>query len=529
MKIKFNLHKSLLNLSVYCIIASSGFLAQKIESAPIPGAGRIVMSTQFEGLIGNKEIRSNVQAAFTKYNHNILVYENKKKQLKKDIRIKYNDVKYVPNGYFIKESKIVGYFIAGTKNSERVMLCLQEFDTELKPIGQPVEIIELPRAVDQSKLLDSRSGGMFTDKVVKEQNLVARYNKDNGTILFCFSLQLVKGQDLSYCKIILLNDNYKVLNTFEYKSASGENYIQATPQKIFENGDALVSISEGIKEYKENGSLVFKISKQAQIFVPANGGTSKELELMPDQERIINIKTAENLTKDGNVLYSILSSVYDKERNEVVVYIGLYTYNVSSEKLERKSYQYGIKEVFPNYNVLNTSSFYLKKIFNLTDGSILLWLIATDPISGYSRDSGHVFIKIEPNNQISWIKGFRKESISLPELAGAIDYFDTNGNLNLVFNFPSKKFKNNTLATCFGKTIILNSKITRVDVGSIPIVATVDISTGEIMMKKMSIEGSALGGILISESESLGENGKYRMHMMINKKLQFAEIDFNAD
>lgn len=515
--------------SFYYIFSNSISFAQKIESTPILGAGKIVMYTNFEGLLGNKEIRSNVRAAVTKYNYNLLVYENGKQLKKKDIEIPYNDSKYVPIGYFLKEDKIVGYFIAGSKNTEVVKLCLQEFDPELNLIGQPVEIVELPRAVDPSKLLNNKSGGMFKDKLVQEQELKMKYDKNTGTILFSFSLQLVKEQNVSYCKIILIDDSYTVLNEYVYQASSGENYIQAIPHQIFENNDAMVSISEGVKEMDENNyKETFNISKQAEIYISANGNKTKELELIPDKSRITNSMVAENLSVNGDVVYGIVSSEYDNINKTQIASIVLYRYNAKSEKLKRNSYEYEIHDVFTNYKIQNASSYYLKKMFNLKDGSILLWLTATGNREGYKRDYGNIFIKIDQNNQLVWMKGFRKETTSYAEYAGYLDYFDENGNFNLVFNFNSKKVENNQLNTPFDNKINTDRKAF-INHESVPFIATLEISVGDITIKKLEIENTQIGVILTTDCEKLNVEGKYRIHMMIDKKVQFVDIDFNAN
>jgi hypothetical protein len=514
--------------SIFLITASGISFAQKIESTPILGAGRIVMYTDFKGLIGSKEFRGNVRSAVVKYNYNLLVYENGKKLMKKDMEIAYNDNKYVPIDYFIKDGKIVAYFIAGNKTSDKVMLCLQEFDTELKQIGNAIEIAELPRAVDPTKLLNNKSGGMFKDNLVKEQDLNVKYDKNSGTVLFSYSLQLVKEQNVSYCKIILIDNSYTILNEYDYQASSGENYVQAIPQQIFENNDAMISISEGIKEMdKDNYRETFNISKQAEIYISANGDKTKELELMPDKSRITNSTVSENLSKNGDVIYGIVSSEYDKIDKTQIANIALYRYNAKSEKIDRKSYEYDIQDVFINYRVLNASSYYLRKIFNLKDGSILLWLTATGNSEGYKRDYGHIFIKIDQNNQLVWMKGLRKETTSYAEYAGSLDYFDDNGDFNLVFNFNPKRIQNNQLDTPFDGSVNTSQK-SFVNLGSIPFVATLNISTGDLTIKKMEIENTQVGAILITDCEKLNDEGKYRVHMMINKKVQFVDIDFNG-
>lgn len=506
----------------FCFLIATNFsFAQKIESTPTLGSGRIVMYTDFKGMLGNKEIRGNVRSAVVKYNYNLLVYENGKRLMKKDMEIAYNDTKYVPIDYFIKDDKIVAYFIAGNKTSDKVMLCLQEFDSELKQIGNAVEIAELPRAVDPSKLLNNKSGGMFKDNLVKEQDLNVKYDKNSGTALFSYSLQLAKEQNVSYCKIILIDDSYTVLNEYDYKASSGENYIQAIPQQVFENNDAIVSISEGIKETNKEYpyTQTFKISKQVQVYISANGDKTKELELMPDESRIRNSIVSENLSKNGDLSYGIMSSKYDESRKVTTAYIGLYRYNTKSEKIIRESYKYEINDIFPSYlEGIHAASYYLTKMFNLNDGSVLLWLTATGVVGSSKRDYGHIFIKIDQNNQLSWMKGLRKESTSPPNFSGSVDYFDSNGNLNLVFNFNPKKIEGNTLGTGFA----------RVDEASTPLIATINLSSGEISMKKLEVENTILGGISITDSEKLNDEGKYKVRMMINKKLQFVDIDFNG-
>ncbi len=500
-----------------CYVAFTGFsFGQKITSTSFPGSGREVRYTQLKGVIDNKEIRGNVTAAGVKYNYNLLVYENNKRLFKKDIEIKYNNKKYVPVDYFIQNNKIIAYFIAGSKSSDDAKLCLQEFNSNLEQIGDAIEIISLPHAIDPSKLMDNKSGGMFKDQDIKEQNLVAQYDQETGSVLFCYSLQLAKEKNISYSRIVLLTENFSILNTYDYEATSGENYIQVIPQQIFENNDATVSISEGIKQFDKNSLIeTFQISKQVQIYIPSNGNSPKELELMPDQSEIVNIKTAENLSNEKHTSYAILSRIYDQTIKKTTASIVLYDYNTISEKLDRYSYEYDITDIFPNYR----SSYYrIKKLYHLIDGSMLIWL-TINGIPG--QDHGNAFIKINSNKKIEWIKDFRREStapITLTQIAGYIDYFDTNGNFNLVFNFNPKKIKNNSLKTGFS----------RVDLASIPIIATVNVSTGETTIKKMEIENATLGGILITESEQLDNEGKYRMHMMINKKLQFVDIDFNA-
>ena len=483
--------------------------AQKFSSSTVMGAGRTVMYTKFVGVIGNKEIRSNVTNGFTKYNYNLLVYENGRQHLKRSMQVSYNDAKYVPDGYFIKGDKIVGYFIAGTKNTEVVKLCLQEFNTNLEQIGNPIEITELPKAIDPTKTLDMRSGGMFKDKIVRRQDLTAMHDNRNGTVLFCFSLQLTEEYDVSYAKAILIDRDYVILNSFDYQAQTSENHIKIVPQKIFENDDALLTISEGVNAPNSTGNIVFNISKQTQMYVPSNGNAPKELELLPDQSHILNIKTAENLGLDGDVVYGI-QSVLNKG------YIGLYKYNVKSEKLERYSYAYGTDFFFPNKRHIYPGSFKLHKIYNLTDGATLIWLLG----EGYERGYGDLFLKIGKNNEFLWLKNVRQEATGRPQHTEAIDYFDKDGNLNLVFNCHPKLMKDNKLI----------NKVAIADLGSISVQATLDIDEGHVTYKKLNAPSNLkIRGIDIRESKNLGENGRYLMHMVVNKKLQFIEVDFNAN
>ncbi len=519
MKIIFPI-RVILTFSFYLILANTTLLAQKTDPATsITGAGRIVMYTDFVGTIGNKEIRSNVKAAGFKYNYNLFVFENKKQLHKKDIQIKYNDTNYAPDGYYIKDDKIIAYFIAGTKNTDQVKLCISELNIDLEPIGLPVELVELPKAVDASKLMSSKSGGMFNDKQIRFQELVARYNKKTGQTVFCFSLQLVKEQNLSYCKFILVDTDYKVQNEFIYNATTVENHIKVNANKIFDNQDAMITFSERIETYYEGGMLKgHNVLKQAQIILSSDGNEPKELEVIPDQRRIVNSIIAENLTTKNNICYAIMS-MSDEKGSADIGYISLYEYDNTTKELSKKSLEFSVENIFPDKPMLKASFFFLSKIFNLSDGSKLLWLRSAGINSdGYSYDRGNLFIKLDEKNTITWINGFRKTSLSYTWYSGYLDYFDHNDNLNLVFNFPPKSVKERELTT--GKNYV--------DDDSPQAIATINIINGEITFKKLIIDGFTLGGILTSESKNTEENGKYNVHMRVNKDYQFVEVDFNS-
>lgn len=499
---------------VIILISTSSLFSQKFLSTPVLGAGRNVMMTHLVGVIGNKEIRSNVTNGFTKYNYNLLVYENGKQLKKKDIQISYNEEKYVPDGYFIKDNKLVGYFISGTKESEEVKLCIQEFDVDLNLIGKPIEIIELPKAIDPTKLLNNKSGGLFKDKVVKEQDLSAKYDHKNETILFCFSLQLTEEYNLSYAKIIIVDENYTVLNSVDYQATTNENYTRMTSQTILENKDVVVSIAEGKTAFYSNGSSYFSISKQGLLYIPANGGEYKEMELVPDQKYILKTVVAETLYND-NLVYGIHSNHIDHKNNIDNAYIGLYKYNIKNGKTERHTYEYKIKDLLPDFKGVNSNYYKLNKIFCLKDGSVLIWLIG----KGADRDFGSIFFKIDKNGELLWSKTIKRETVSPMYLVGAIDYFDKSGNLNLLINCHPAMINGNELAA---------KEIGKLTFNSLLIQVTLDEHDGTINFNKLYNQGKPLNAALFQDSKHLGESGHYLMRLIVDGKPHFVEVDFNS-
>lgn len=385
------------------LFTSCNFFAQSFKN-PIVGASRIVANTKYVGVLGNKEILTNITNGGFHYNYNLLVYEDGKQLDKDRIQISYNNEKYVPSGYFTRKDIIIGYFIAGSKNSDDVSFCIQEFNGNLEQIGSPKEIITLPKAVDPTKLLDSKSGGLFNDIAVKEQNIEALYNYETGTMLFTFSLQLNKSYGVSYAKAFIIDKEYNVINSYEYKSSTSENYVKARPLKIYKNNDAVLSLTEGKDEKDLKNGYYFNISNSFLLLVSGSNKTSKELELLPDQREVVQSKVCENLDKDGSLVYGIQSRLPNNSEKDGKIFMGLYRFNPITQKLKRNSISFSIDDAFPNNKV--SSFFYdhfrIKKVFNLDDGSIILLFSG----EGYQITHGHFFVKVNKNNQIDWVKGF---------------------------------------------------------------------------------------------------------------------------
>lgn len=288
---------------------------------PVLGAGRLIGDAKLLGIIDNSEILLGFKS--------ILIYEKEKSTSINYPEVNHNGESYKLSDFFVKDDVIVGYFLSNSTNGQGMDVCFVEFSKKFEPLAKPFVVANLPKAVSYKDVDGNAQSGLFKSTYRERQELNCTFDNVSGNILITFVLHLHKKRQESSGSFILMDDKYTILTEAQIEPSDKRNFYKMEVEKVYDNGDCLISIYEGNESYTSNG-MVYSIKSTNMIYLPGDGSDIVELGLMPVYGYVGEIIPASNISDDGTISYGIIS----KETKEYLSKgaLTIYFYNTKTKK-----------------------------------------------------------------------------------------------------------------------------------------------------------------------------------------------------
>lgn len=288
---------------------------------PVLGAGRLIGDAKLLGIIDNSEILLGFKS--------ILIYEKEKSTSINYPEVNHNGESYKLSKFFVKDDVIVGYFLSNSTNGQGMDVCFVEFSKKFEPLAKPFVVANLPKAVSYKDVDGNAQSGLFKSTYRERQELNCTFDNVSGNILITFVLHLHKKRQESSGSFILMDDKYTILTEAQIEPSDKRNFYKMEVEKVYDNGDCLISIYEGNESYTSNG-MVYSIKSTNMIYLPGDGSDIVELGLMPVYGYVGEIIPASNISDDGTISYGIIS----KETKEYLSKgaLTIYFYNTKTKK-----------------------------------------------------------------------------------------------------------------------------------------------------------------------------------------------------
>lgn len=462
------------------------------------------------GFIGNKEV---VRVGVEDYRVN-----EGKDVVVNDLKSTLNINKADPLGFIFKLDEVI--LLSADNTKETAPISIQLLDENLKSKTQPVQIGDL------SIVLNGTESGFKSDN--RKIELSAYWNKNTGNILvYCHVLSnknnaitSVFGKSATpYIKLILLDANFNVLSTYEEEAADNESKILAISPCVEDNGDALSYVINS-KKTSLNSIQVVHLAKD---------NDTELIDILPDNSIIMSYKISSNAVND-KVAISILSIKEEEKWNKCD--LGVYYYNLKTNDIDRFTYAFNIKTLGSS-SMLDLGGLSVFDIEMLEDGSALFYFdvanrIVTSEGRDYINTYGMVYMKIDATGDVDWtttVDSYNYTYRALYNMDKCVRYYNSDGNLEVIFNAPDKYIKNNVYKLIRNR----NSRpyaISNRKNNSLPVKATIDMSTGAVRYKVLTFGGKNYNRFLFSGAQELETPGKYIMRLFLDKKDYNAIVDF---
>lgn len=494
-------------LYVFIFFLITNFSFSQVVEIPIPAPIKGGYLGSYIGMIGDK--------FYTTFYQKISCYDNSGALT----QFKYPTVvigseKVTVSSFYIKEDKLVGYFLGPKVGSENAHIYIQEFNGELKPIGDLHLISELSNVPYGMMTADSGFGGSFITTYKEKFELDAKYDDLTDKLLITFILHLHRKVELSFGKFILVGDNYTVVNEQQINASKKMNYFKISPLEIFENGDAILSVYEGSDSYSSNAS-VYTIESSSIIHFPGNGKDLNVLPLSPKYAYVKAITAANNLGPNGEICYGIVSSS-NASTNDIA--LNLFTFHPKTE--EFKEFLVESKDLmsyieFEHGSMATTNN----KIWYNSAGNLLICYNLSLNIAKLKESSPFNSVVVEYDKQMEpiWYKKVGAKLGFDSHFARYYTHVETEANKLYYFqNIHPAVLDNGSL----------KPEIRIADGGSIFYVGTLDLQTKEIVYKRVEYPGYDLRGANFYYSEFSKLKNKFFICATNKGKRCFVPIGF---
>lgn len=405
-----------------------------------------------------------------------------------------SSIKYTPKELFIHEGKLYAYFIGKNPKTAVTTLYIQQFSEKLEQIGKTIEITSIPDAMDGNEFRKMAMAPLVGSGSSKYQNIEIAINELSGTMIFTFSLKSKDEMKISYAKVFVVDKDFKLINSKEYKAKDPKNTIKIQLHKIYPNNDAFFSISEGIKKSKE-----YVISSNAMIFVPGNDEEISELPLVPSQKKIRKTIVSSNFDAENTYAYAIQSDNDDENLAQVKIY----TFNPNSEK--ETEIVVDISKFFKKTKGVELYYFEIFKLYILENKTFLIHM--------ESSNSGSFVFNVDTEGKVLWSSKVRNRTSTIM-YDGAFGYLAADNTYKIIFN-------TNLLD---GSSLI--EKTEKISAKSTPTICTINLGTGKSSYKAMNNKGHELGAICPQLSKEIS-NGVFLFRLKYDGKIQSVPVDFN--
>lgn len=472
-------------LGIFLLFISFNFSFSQVVEKPILAPIKGGYFGHYIGLIGDK--------FFTTFYEKINCYDKDGALTQfKYPKVAIGDEQVTVSSFFIKDEKLVGYFLGPKVGSENAHIYIQEFDAQFKPIGEVHLISELSHVPYGKKTSDSGFKGSFISTYKEKFELDAQYDDLTDKILITFILHLHRKEELSFGKFIMVGDNYAVVNEQQINASKKMNYFKISPIKIFENGDALLSVYEGSDSYTNN-AIIYTIESSSMIHLPANGEDLNVIPLAPKYNYVNTIVAANNLGPNGEICYAIISSSRTAKANEIA--FSLFVYDPKTEVLKEnhiESREFMAYIDFEHGSIATTNNRFW---FNKTGNLLVSFDLSLD-IDKLKESNPFNSVVVEYDKQMNPI-WYKKLGMKL----GYGNRFDTffahveteTNKLYYIQNVHPVVFDNGSL----------KPEIRIADGGSIFVIGTLDLLTKEVIYKRVEYPGYDLRGASLHYNSSI--------------------------
>lgn len=435
----------------------------------------------------------------------------------KEILIKSFDVNfkteagtaYVSDYLFNKEDMATVNPVRDKENKSKVYI--QRYDYEFNKLGDSIKITELagelhPTSVRKYKYTTFNID-TYRDEGSKTTLLKCRvYNSD--------------GDSKSYLRLLILDENYNIVYTYEQEVKDKENSIDMLGYRILDNGEVFFIVAESDKEFLQGLDLIH-----------LNGNQTERSELVPDQAKILSTNLSAN-SYGNKLIVSLLAKDKDYKKNNRVT-LTVYDYDFETETMDRQSYQFDSAKLMPDFG-RGFGHFVISKVQFLKDGSGLFFLgelnnknESINSNATYFYDLNMMILKINKEGEMEWLNVLKRNtsSLKIANLNGCIDYITEDETLEIVFNGIEKDFENGIYSPRLGGKPSLMFPVR----GVTPVKATIDLFTGDIQIKRIDFKNDEVFALFLSDAQKTDKPGEYIMKILLNNSPNISVIDFKED
>lgn len=431
--------------------------------------------------------------------------------------------------YFGQDEVIV---VRVDNKKDNAPILIQAFDDQLKPKGAIKQVGEL------SLTLNPAARGNFFSIGKRKIIVKISRNKNSGnTLIYChvgnYATAIngevsIKSSSTPYVKLILLDKDLNVINTFAQDATDDGNEIDLATPTLLENGDAIALLT--LKKVSVITLIDNKIVSQALVHLTKD----KEAVLTNVSAELNTVLSYATSMNSGNdkVIVSILSRTNKDNKNCA---LSIYTYDLKTRSLN-KSVSTINKEEFKMKSLRDFRGFKIIETRMFDDGSSLVILnsimdIYDDGVLQGTLSRALLFVKLSPTGSLSWITPIEKSDQSdyrQHDLNDILTYVNKNGELDIVFNVPKAYYKRGTYKlkswrALNGRAITQRKGGTR----NLPVKVTLNLASGSSKIDKIDFGKKPVTCLHIRDSKALDNPGEYIMRVMSAGKPMIMHLDFN--
>ena len=505
------------------LFASSTHAQKVIESVKAPGFGAKITKGSVGmihvGYMGMKEVLLSGKS--------YKVFEGTK-QVNKDFLEEDFDKNDGRDLYFSQDEVIV---VRADNKKDIAPILIQAFDDQLKPKGAIKQVGELALTLNPAE-----KGNFFSIGKRKIIIKVSRNKISGNTLIYChvgnYATSMTgEVSDMSsstpYVKMILLDKDLNVINTFAQDATGDGNEIELSSLTLLDNGDAIAFLT--VKKISIISYIDTKIVSQALVHLTKD----KEVgltEVSAELNKVLSYQTSLN-SGDDKVVVSILSRT-NKDYKKCA--LSIYTYDLKTRSVN-KSVNNINKLDFKLKSIKDFRGFQIIETRMLDDGSSLVILNSIKYIYDDGKLEGTLsrallFVKLSSKGEISWITPIEKSDQSdhkQHDMNEILTYMNENGELEIVFNVPKAYYKSGTYKLkswnyLNGRVISQRKKGTR----NLPVKVTLNVASGSSKIEKITFGNKPLTCLHIKDSKVLDNTGEYVMRVMVGGKPMITHLDF---
>ena len=431
--------------------------------------------------------------------------------------------------YFTEDEVIV---VRADNKKDNAPILIQAFDDQLKPKGPIKQVGEL------SLTLNPAARGTFFSIGKRKIIIKISRNKNSGnTLIYChvgnYATALngevsKKSSSTPYVKLILLDKDLNVINTFAQDATDDGNEIDLTSPTMLENGDAIALLT--LKKVSVITIVDNQIISQALVHLTKD----KETVLTNVSAELNSVLSYQTSMNSGNdkVVVSILSRPNRDYKNCA---LSIYTYDLKTRSLN-KSITNINKEDFKMKSFKDFYGFQIIETRMFDDGSSMVILnsiknIYDDGVLQGTLSKALLFVKLSPTGAMSWITPIEKSDQSdyrQHDMNEILTYVNKNGELDVVFNVPIAYYKKGTYKLKSWKA--LNGRAITAGRGgtrNVAVKVTLNLASGSSKIEKIDFGKKPVSSMYVRDSKALDNPGEYIIRVMYAGKPTIAHLDFN--